>query len=412
MDDPARSSQPRQEKNAAREEIALRAYRLWEERGRPSGTPQQDWLRAEAEMRSPSTQPVGVLFGMPEGWSWSQIEQVTKVGAVLAAAVYAVGFLVISAYDSYFGIVEFDFLRSRLVAAGILCLFFVAVLSLVAIGLPVKFTTFFSGRASSKLFDLCFGTTVTLYLTYILFAGNNFESAFAILKAAALPIIAGLASPRLLDARRFWLVDIVLYVCSIIIVVVDIRFASDGIRGVLLWLFFVSFLLWICPSSFATVKERPAFYTHIILIPSVAALAGFGPLVYRCINVSVGGGVPSPVTICTHSSQEQRRSRQVTAALIDETDRGCYVLVPESSKRATFIPRELVSALYFGHESKSDVCNLTSGADSAAEQTSSGPKNSPTERPAATTAKPLVRPSMMSVGCSGAMQRWASAFIC
>jgi Protein of unknown function (DUF2934) len=33
------------------EEIALRAYRLWEERGRPIGSAEEDWSRAENEIR-------------------------------------------------------------------------------------------------------------------------------------------------------------------------------------------------------------------------------------------------------------------------------------------------------------------------------------------------------------------------
>lgn len=38
------------------EEIALRAYRLWEERGCPIGSPEEDWFRAEEEIRSQASQ--------------------------------------------------------------------------------------------------------------------------------------------------------------------------------------------------------------------------------------------------------------------------------------------------------------------------------------------------------------------
>jgi Protein of unknown function (DUF2934) len=34
-----------------REEIAFRARRLWEQRGRPTGSAEGDWLRAEEEIR-------------------------------------------------------------------------------------------------------------------------------------------------------------------------------------------------------------------------------------------------------------------------------------------------------------------------------------------------------------------------
>ena len=40
-----------QTQNSSREEIAVRAYHLWEERGRPIGSPEADWSRAENEVR-------------------------------------------------------------------------------------------------------------------------------------------------------------------------------------------------------------------------------------------------------------------------------------------------------------------------------------------------------------------------
>lgn len=38
------------EKNT-RQETALRAYQLWRERGCPEGSEEEDWFRAEEEMR-------------------------------------------------------------------------------------------------------------------------------------------------------------------------------------------------------------------------------------------------------------------------------------------------------------------------------------------------------------------------
>jgi hypothetical protein len=34
------------------EQIALRAYQFWEERGQPWGTPEIDWLKAECDLAS------------------------------------------------------------------------------------------------------------------------------------------------------------------------------------------------------------------------------------------------------------------------------------------------------------------------------------------------------------------------
>jgi len=41
------------------EEIARRAHQLWEERGKPHGSPDDDWYRAEHELRHQSDQRAG-----------------------------------------------------------------------------------------------------------------------------------------------------------------------------------------------------------------------------------------------------------------------------------------------------------------------------------------------------------------
>jgi Protein of unknown function (DUF2934) len=41
-----------QTQHSADEEVAIRAYRRWEERGCPIGSPEEDWFRAEEEIRS------------------------------------------------------------------------------------------------------------------------------------------------------------------------------------------------------------------------------------------------------------------------------------------------------------------------------------------------------------------------
>ncbi|HXP10339.1 MAG TPA: DUF2934 domain-containing protein [Acidobacteriaceae bacterium] len=38
----------------SREEIARLAEKFWAERGRPEGSPEQDWLRAEEELKTAS----------------------------------------------------------------------------------------------------------------------------------------------------------------------------------------------------------------------------------------------------------------------------------------------------------------------------------------------------------------------
>jgi len=39
--------------DSLRQEIELRAYQIWQERGSPFGTPETDWFRAEQELAKP-----------------------------------------------------------------------------------------------------------------------------------------------------------------------------------------------------------------------------------------------------------------------------------------------------------------------------------------------------------------------
>ena len=55
--------------NAQHEQIEMRAYRLWEQRGGPTGSPDDDWFRAEEELighlDSPSRLPFSSLMMGP-----------------------------------------------------------------------------------------------------------------------------------------------------------------------------------------------------------------------------------------------------------------------------------------------------------------------------------------------------------
>ena len=48
--------------NEQREQTEKLAYQLWEERGRPLGSPDHDWLRAEQELIQRSEWPARLPF--------------------------------------------------------------------------------------------------------------------------------------------------------------------------------------------------------------------------------------------------------------------------------------------------------------------------------------------------------------
>jgi len=54
------------------EEIAQRAYELWEQRGRPNGSREEDWFRAESELSHPSEVPLADTAADKDSCEFSQ----------------------------------------------------------------------------------------------------------------------------------------------------------------------------------------------------------------------------------------------------------------------------------------------------------------------------------------------------
>ena len=54
------------------EEVAKRAYHFGEERGRPLGSPEVDWSRAEPEIEN-RRHVMPYLFGIALGPGWSEV---------------------------------------------------------------------------------------------------------------------------------------------------------------------------------------------------------------------------------------------------------------------------------------------------------------------------------------------------
>ena len=50
--EPKSSIQPAAAENSTDAQIAMLAYQLWQERGCPIGSPEEDWLRAERELKN------------------------------------------------------------------------------------------------------------------------------------------------------------------------------------------------------------------------------------------------------------------------------------------------------------------------------------------------------------------------
>ena len=56
---PESAGQTGMEQDGSLEEVAALAYKMWRERGCPIGSDQEDWFRAEREIRNRKTSPAG-----------------------------------------------------------------------------------------------------------------------------------------------------------------------------------------------------------------------------------------------------------------------------------------------------------------------------------------------------------------
>ena len=66
--------------NMLHEKIALRAHRLWEERGSPIGSSEEDWFRAEREMRTVKSD-MQLQRDVSEELKWTQLSTPSRFGS-------------------------------------------------------------------------------------------------------------------------------------------------------------------------------------------------------------------------------------------------------------------------------------------------------------------------------------------
>ncbi len=86
-----------------------------------------------------------------------------------------------------------------------------------------------------------------------------------------------------------------------------------------------------------------------LIVTSLAIVGFFAQSIYGIVKPEYGGGAPVPVLLHLKADVPNLFAPDPAQLwLIEETDRGWYVVRSRSSKSAVFLPRELVSAVEFG----------------------------------------------------------------
>jgi hypothetical protein len=293
------------------------------------------------------------------------LDLISKGWVPLLAAVYGSGYLIVSIYHASLGLNEINLLRPQVAAAGLLFLamasgaiFLVRYLrsALERLGLP---TTTLHGY----FFAVCFGgfylscidCMTTIAIQPILhFEGSQLsQGVFTLMVATG--VIGGaaiLASGESARIRRWvthWVALLFCGIATLTLLAMSLPYHHQfGLRQFAAYLFTMQ----IISVSITRPLEIPAGgSTHNwlntaaqLLVPLLAYSIGIYPHVRR----PFGGGDPTSGQIFLTTTIGNDPAKQFTAAIIDETDAGFYV-IQSNQKNVRYVPRTLVSSIEFNN---------------------------------------------------------------
>jgi len=285
--------------------------------------------------------------------------------AIVLVILYVIGFVVLSLHNASFGVFQFNLVRPKILAGGVLFCVFVALPVFEAariyglFGLPSMYPT--PTRADGS-FD-----KRSYYLPFLR------PLSFAISAMAMGSALRILAQEYQFDSRLVpWYIGLIVPIAAVAYLV---RYRGTknpimvtlGCLSALVWIMFcitrmgdpllAVTLLWffgwglmahfVEPFVMGSKRIREANWAFAISgVWGVLIL--FALYIYPHIRWSLGGGSPIPISLRFDNKSPLDDSTQADFWLVDETDAGFYVLIKPDGKKAAFLPRTVVRAIYFG----------------------------------------------------------------
>lgn len=264
-------------------------------------------------------------------------------------------------YASY-GMVQFDLLRSRVLSAGILLLIFLAISSLEA-------------SRIYGLFGFC-SPAGTLKQRGLFSSGSISAKQVMELESFVQALLVGsimFTSLLGFEVRVRYLVILPLGAFEVLVILVIRKYfekkpKSGGILACLsivlgfialvdmsgTWFAWVMWF-WISGEMVVSVAGKvmnPAKIRDIKLYTftfwCLAVVSGFAYFIYPKINPSLGGGAPVAVELRFGDKSPLDKSMSSRVWLVDESNNGFYILRGRYDRKAVFIPRGLITAVYYG----------------------------------------------------------------
>jgi hypothetical protein len=292
---------------------------------------------------------------------------VVQTGAALAIALYGIGFLVVSLHHSWYGITVSELLRPKMLSAGILFAVLFALASLE----NSREMGLFGFRQQPPIHE-GMEKNIKVLLSSLMITGLNFVIGIVAVNVILCPalmevsnrrqwykwliVILGATAAAKIPARKWfrrWPVTCGTLALAALITDGYAITRLDNLGLVLLMLFYC--LVGLLTHFLTPVITERGKLRHLNwyfwLANSITLLTMYSLLIYPRVKSSLGGGAPNPIAVQFFDKSPLDGAPLDHIWLIDETAAGFYVLLAKDEKKAVFIPRSIVSAVYFNDSS-------------------------------------------------------------
>jgi hypothetical protein len=294
----------------------------------------------------------------------SLLDWTVKLLALVGILVYVTGYIALNNYLSSFGIAEFQPLRGRVLATGLLLLSICGIGTLIwwSIVPTLKGALGSDSPARRVLANVVLNcAAITISITIYWFMGPAIvpltdlgvtASKYYLIELASL-VLTGitLALLRLeTDSRKWWIATCTAGACGLLIAV------THHFPGPVTYLALLTFGSAISPNSFLLShysKRTSPFRVALCLMLWFVALQVTSRPLLLSIRPAWGGARPIVVAMAIFKQTGPFVPCNRVVTLLDETDAGFYISLDVTKRSAYFIPRSNVASIFyenlFGH---------------------------------------------------------------
>jgi hypothetical protein len=292
------------------------------------------------------------------------LENVSKIITSLVVTCYLIGFVIIITLNQKYGVANFNFLRVRVIAAGVLFVALTCVPVMLWAGI-------FGSDIAARVLSL-FGREFTasahrplrwalraplfvsaakflsVYCSQALHVNDDQAFLLAAIRLAFLGfVVCGMifVLSKVYPHSSHWLILVFVVMFSAAEIYFYTRYGPDRLFYYFMtWGVLVLLTKYLLSQSHRFVGAQwLLIVVMFLLIPFV-----FSEEIYSRIPLGMLGGQPKTVTLqFSDGAPFDPDKKKVEVLLLDEEDAGFYILPSDSRASAAFIPRSRVEAMYF-----------------------------------------------------------------